>query len=282
MEGARGSILFMPGRGDAYEKYLETLEHWRRQGWRVSAADWRGQAGSGRLGLDGRIGHVADFAIWIADLAALWANWSKGRAGPLVLAGHSMGGHLVLRALADGVLHPTPAAAALSAPMLGFLPESVPLVLKQGLARFMNAIGDPRRPAWKISEKPGQSMAARITLLTHDVERYADEGWWKVKRPELGMGPGSWGWLAAALQSMKAIEAPGYLEKVQVPVWIVATTADRLVGARAIRRAAERLPECELLMMGGEARHEIFREADAVRNRALASLDTFLARVAAG
>jgi lysophospholipase len=27
----RGSLLFMPGRGDAYEKYLETFEHWRRQ-----------------------------------------------------------------------------------------------------------------------------------------------------------------------------------------------------------------------------------------------------------
>ena len=48
----RGALLFMPGRGDAYEKYLETFEHWRRRGWRVSSADWRGQAGSGRLGND--------------------------------------------------------------------------------------------------------------------------------------------------------------------------------------------------------------------------------------
>ena len=48
----RGSLLFMPGRGDAYEKYLETLDHWHRRGWRVTAADWRGQAGSGRLGND--------------------------------------------------------------------------------------------------------------------------------------------------------------------------------------------------------------------------------------
>ena len=32
----RGSLLFMPGRGDAYEKYLETLDHWHRLGWRVT------------------------------------------------------------------------------------------------------------------------------------------------------------------------------------------------------------------------------------------------------
>jgi lysophospholipase len=25
----RGSLLFMPGRGDFYEKYLESLEEWR-------------------------------------------------------------------------------------------------------------------------------------------------------------------------------------------------------------------------------------------------------------
>ncbi|HEU4652039.1 MAG TPA: alpha/beta hydrolase, partial [Croceibacterium sp.] len=65
----RGSLLFMPGRGDAYEKYLETFEHWRRRGWQVTAADWRGQAGSGRLGADAVTGHVDDFAQWTADLS---------------------------------------------------------------------------------------------------------------------------------------------------------------------------------------------------------------------
>ncbi|MEO0871467.1 MAG: alpha/beta hydrolase [Pseudomonadota bacterium] len=43
----RGSILFFPGRGDHYEKYIESLEEWHRAGWRVTASDWRGQAGSG-------------------------------------------------------------------------------------------------------------------------------------------------------------------------------------------------------------------------------------------
>ena len=30
---SRGSLLFLGGRGDAYEKYLETLEYWFGQGW---------------------------------------------------------------------------------------------------------------------------------------------------------------------------------------------------------------------------------------------------------
>src|SRR6218665_336095 len=50
--GGGGGLLFLPGRGDSYEKYLETLDRWHAQGWRVTAVDWRGQAGSGRLGMD--------------------------------------------------------------------------------------------------------------------------------------------------------------------------------------------------------------------------------------
>ena len=67
----RGRLLFLPGRGDFYEKYLEAMGHWQARGWAVTALDWRGQALSGRLGHDPLTGHIADFAIWVADLADL-------------------------------------------------------------------------------------------------------------------------------------------------------------------------------------------------------------------
>lgn len=269
----------MVGRGDAYEKYLETYEHWRGRGWQVSAADWRGQGGSGRLGADAFTGHVGDFAQWVDDLAALWRDWALDHPGKRVLAGHSMGGHLVLRAAADGRLDPAPDGLILSAPMLDVLPEAVPLFARRGLARLMTAVGDPRRPAWKWSERPGEVPPGRQVLLTHDDARYADELWWREHRPELVMGPGSWGWVAASLASTAAIERRAVLEAVRVPVHIVATSADRLVGVRAIRRAAHRLPNCQLTLFGPEARHEILRESDAVRDRALAALDGFLDRL---
>lgn len=277
----RGSLLFMPGRGDFYEKYLETFEHWRLQGWRVTAADWRGQAGSGRLGADMTTGHVEDFAHWVADLAAFWRAWAGERGGPRVLAGHSMGGHLALRAAAEGALDPGPAALVLTAPMLDVLPERVPLALRQIVARAKCATGDPRRPAWKWSERPGEVPAFRQGLLTHDDERYADELWWRSARPELAMGPGSWGWVRGALASIRFLEKPGVLEKVGLPVLIVAAIADRLVGTRAIFRAQARLPRAEALWFGAEAAHEILREVDAVRDRALARIDAFLERVTA-
>ncbi|MFM9701366.1 alpha/beta fold hydrolase, partial [Streptomyces europaeiscabiei] len=60
----RGSLLFLPGRADFYEKYLESLAAWHRAGWQVTALDWRWQAGSGRYRADPRVGDVRDFAVW--------------------------------------------------------------------------------------------------------------------------------------------------------------------------------------------------------------------------
>lgn len=275
----RGAILFMPGRGDAYEKYLASFHHWHDRGWHVSAADWRGQAGSGRLGLDDRTGHVDDFSVWLQDLAAFWADWASDRPGPLVLIGHSMGGHLVLRAVADGLLHPAPAALVLSAPMLDILPARVPAVAKYWFARVRRAMGDRRRPAWKQGEMPLSSVAARQGLLTHDSGCYGDELWWREQRPQIHMGAASWGWIVAALASIRHLKRPRILRCVSVPVFMLATTADRLVSPPAIARAAALLPDAQCLWFGAEAAHEILREAEPVRRRALDGIDAFLDRV---
>jgi lysophospholipase len=275
---AKGAILFFPGRGDFYEKYLDVLDHWHGRGWHVTAADWRGQGASGRLGNDAYTGHIDDFATWVDDLAQLWRQWRAATPGPHVLAGHSMGGHLVLRAAAEGKVDPQ--ALLLTAPMLGFVASRLPVPIMHGAVKLMTALGDPRRPAWKWSEKPGQPPEGREQLLTHDSGRYADELWWREARPELVIGPGSWGWVERAYASIRGLFGPGRLEAVGIPVLILASDADKLVGFEAIARAAARLPDCQLVRFGSESAHEILREADPVRNRALAACDAFLDQIA--
>ncbi|WP_234026972.1 alpha/beta fold hydrolase [Erythrobacter sp. HKB08] len=274
-ETPRGSILFFPGRGDNYEKYLETLHHWHEQGWRVTAADWRGQAGSGRLGQDAVTGHVDDFGDWIDDLAEFWPRWRAETPGPHVLAGHSMGGHLVLRGVVEKRVDPD--GIMLSAPMLGYYGTFLPVGVMRKVAGLIRRFGHPARPAWKWSEKPGEIPVGRINLLTHDKDRYEDELWWREKRPELVMGPGSWGWVEQGYASMQVIFAPGALEAVTIPTLILATSNDKLVDAKAIERAAARLPNCKLVRFGKEAHHEILREVDEVRDRAIGEMDAFLA-----
>lgn len=274
----RGSLLFLPGRGEFYEKYLETLDFWASEGWRVTAIDWRGQGMSGRLGADAVTGHVADFAVWVDDLAAFWAQWRAATPGPHVVVAHSMGGQIALRALAEARIAPD--AAVLTAPMLDVSGPLLPRWLLHAAARVMTLLGDPRRPAWKWSEKPGQVPADRSALLTGDADRYADELWWREHRPEVVMGPASWGWVERAFASMRGLSRPGVLERIRIPILLIAADKDRLVGSRAILRAAARLPAGEVLRFGPEARHELLRESDPVRGRTLAAIDEFLARTA--
>jgi lysophospholipase len=273
----RGSLLFVPGRADFHEKYGETLDGWHAAGWRVTALDWRWQAGSGRYYPDSAIGGVDDFSTWIKDLADFWADWAVASPGPRVLVGHSMGGHLALRAVAQARVRPD--ALVLSAPMLGFV-TPIPPALQGLFGWLMCQIGDPGRPAWNGGERPGDSARTRGFSLTHDPDRYADELWWRMARPELEMGPASWDWVRKAGESMKIVARPGLLESVDVPVQMLAARHDLLVSWPAIRAAAARLPRVELVEFGPEAAHELLREADPVRNRVLAHIDAFLARVA--
>lgn len=272
----RGSILFMPGRGDIYEKYLETLVHWQAQGWNVSSADWRGQGGSGRMSDHQYVGHIQDFTHWIDDIAGLWADWSAARPGPHVVVGHSMGGHLIARAIQEKRIDP--AAAILSAPMLGLKGLGLPMSFGHLVTRVMRNLGKPERPAWKVSEKPASPLAIRQTLLTHDNDRYADELWWWGERPELVMGPASWHWVERAYDSNIRLNAPGQWEAIRIPMLLIGTSADQLVDNKATLAAAARIPGAELLAFGREARHEVLREVDPIRDRVLQTIDDFLAR----
>ncbi|WP_240310947.1 alpha/beta hydrolase [Altererythrobacter sp. ZODW24] len=273
----RGSLLFFPGRGDNYEKYLESLEEWARAGWRVTAADWRGQAGSGRLAGDAVTGHIDDFDTWLRDLGDFWKLWKSEREEPHILAGHSMGGHLVLRGLAEKYVDPD--AMVLSAPMLGFIGR-LPASVMHGGAKLLTKLKGATTPAWKWSEKPGEIPEGRERLLTHDDDRYADELFWREERPQLVMGPGSWGWVERSYASTRALFEPGVLEAINTPVYLLAATDDKLVAFDAIAEAAQRLPNGEMLQFGDEARHEILREVDAVRQRAMDGTAEFLDRVA--
>jgi lysophospholipase len=273
----RGSLLFLGGRGDHYEKYLETFESWRLRGWQVESMDWHGQGGSGRNTLDPHVGHVEDFGIWIDDLAAYATDWSVRSPGPRVIVGHSMGGHLVLRALAESRIAPD--AAILVAPMLGFL-APYPDWLGQKVAALMCRIGNPARAAWKVSEKPGSPMPMRQTLLTHDPARYDDEQYWHDAAPETLLGPASWRWVERAYASFLDLARPGKLEPITTPLLLLATSADRLVDTKAIIRDTARLPNATLHVYGAEAAHELLREADPIRNDALARIDAFLEQAA--
>lgn len=268
----RGSILFQPGRGDIFEKYLETFVHWHRQGWAITSFDWRGQGGSGRLSANPVTGDIDRFETYLDDFGAFWTDWTATAEGPLVVMGHSMGGHLVLRALVEG--RADPAAAVLIAPMLGL---HSPLGAWGGekVAAAMTRLGDPQRLAWKANEIPA-TLDSRQALLTHDPDRYQDEIWWRDHVPELKMGPPSWRWVHRAFESTRLLRTSPRLRTMPVPTLMLVADHDKLVSARAALAITARLPDIEVKRFGRDSAHEILREADSVRDRAIGAIDAFL------
>ena len=268
----RGRLLFLAGRSDVFEKYVEAISHLHAQGWSVTSFDWRGQGGSGRLSANPRVGHCADFAPLVDDLADFWRDWSVPGEGPRAVVAHSMGAYMLMRALVDGRVDP--AAAVLVAPMLGV---RGPLGSRWSgrVARFMAGRGDPARAAWNPSEHP-RAVARRRRLLTHDTSRFQDERWWYDDQPDLRLGPPSWGWIAEAFAATARLREDPALEAVTTPVQMLVATHDRLVDARAALAVAARLPDCTVERFGAECAHEILREADGVRDRAHAAIDGFL------
>jgi lysophospholipase len=265
----RGSLLFAGGRGDFIEKYLEAHHHWHSRGWNVTAFDWRSQGGS-RGDILG--GHLESLDPLVEDLTALIGEWRGGGRGPHVMVAHSMGGHVLLRALAERA--PRLDAAVLVAPMLMINSGALPPFAAGTLASTMSLFGLARLPAWQSSRSPSPAGSFRQRCLTGCPDRYEDELYWWEREPGFNLGAPSWGWLRAAYASCAALTDEA-LARVKVPVLIVATEADRLVSPAAIRDAAGRTPGAELTMFN-RAAHEILREADEVRLAAFERIDSFL------
>ena len=268
--GNRGSMLFLNGRGDFIEKYLEVIIHWHGSGWNVAGFDWRGQGGSGRMLADPLICHQTDFDILVGDLAGFVDQWIAETPAPHVIVAHSMGAHLTLRMLAKrphGI-----DAAVLSSAMVGIRVKGVPPWLVGGLARCAVAIGLSDR---RISHRDIGDVGGRMTSCP---DRRADKLWWKATKPEIASGVPSWSWVRAAFASIARLP-DAMLATIRTPILLVAARGDPIVDVGAIERAAKVLPCAELTIIEGGG-HEIMREADARRLPLLARIDAFLSRFA--
>lgn len=266
-----GSLLYINGRSDFIEKYLEVYADFRARGWAVTTFDWRGQGGSRGPGEE-RL--EASFDPFVEDLGALLDEWLRTTPGPHVALAHSMGGHLLLKVIIDR--KPALDAAILTAPMLNVNSKPIPIRIAPDIADTMYWLGLGRMRMWKVPPAMLAPGGRRNRNLTHSAERYADELFWWQERPDFNTGAPSFGWMRAAFRSRAATFTPEKLAQVDLPILVIAAEKDRLVSADAIREAAALLPHAELEMMP-DAAHEILRDSDEIRARAYARIDAFLA-----
>ena len=83
-------------------------------------------------------------------------------------------------------------------------------------------------------------------------------------------------------ETLGRLRADPRLKTLAVPLLFVIPENDKLVAPKAAYGVAATLPDAQVARFGKEAAHEILREVDAVRNRAIGAIDAFLAQRAGG
>jgi alpha-beta hydrolase superfamily lysophospholipase len=167
---ARGTVLVVHGLGEHIGRYEAVARRLNDAGWRVVGHDQRGHGASG-----GDRGRLADDTSLLQDLALVIDATRERVPGPLVLLGHSMGGLVAARFVAEG-LAPTPAkwwrrvdALVLSSPALAADTTGAQRATLAVLGRLSPdlAVHNGLQPQW-ISRDPAVVQAYMADPLVHD------------------------------------------------------------------------------------------------------------------
>ncbi|MEI9965098.1 MAG: alpha/beta hydrolase [Caulobacteraceae bacterium] len=271
---ARGGVVLSPGRTEPIEKYFETVGDLTGRGFAVLAHDWRGQGLSRRLLADPLRGHAAGVDDFLDDYATLLDRFEARLPKPWIMLGHSMGGCLNLLSLVRGEARF--AGALLSAPMLAVATGQIPTLIARGLSSLMLRLGHAASYIGAATDPLADHFAAGT--LTHDRARYDRYKAQLNACPALALGGPTWGWLQFAFEAQARLAAPGALERVRIPVALVAAGADRLVINAATRAAAARLADARYVEIPG-AYHEVLMETDAVRAEVWRAFDALAGQV---
>ncbi len=271
----RGSIVLLTGRGEFIDKYAsEVIGQYQARGFVVYAMDWRGQGLSARQLEDRQKGHVDRYETYLSDLQAFLTGVVLPSAPrPIVALTHSMGGHMLLRHLAEQSETTPFAAGILGAPMTGLRHEAIIATILTLLPPV--AAVDER---YFYGSAPFRLIGREFigNKVTHDERRYRFTEAWFGADSRLALGGPTIGWLRQTLRSIKMLAEPGYLERVRTPLLLLTAGQDLLIDGRTHVAAGARLADCRHLVYA-DARHEIMMEVDPIRARFFADIDAFLA-----
>jgi lysophospholipase len=273
---SRGVCVLLDGQTEFLEKYGEVVGELTGRGFAVAALDWRGQGGSMRHVPDALKVHVGDFAEYDDDLESFLEQVVKPLSDrpPIALA-HSMGGHILLRALHD---RPNAfAAAVMTAPMIEADTRGNPAWAVRLICRLHNLRGASTDWVWGMDKRDPLKMSFDDNLVTSDRARFARAQNILAANPNLRTAGPTWGWLEAAYRSMSLVTSPGYAEAIATPVLILGAGRDRIVRTSAERAFARRLVHGSFVAFE-DAGHEIMMESDSIRVRFWSAFDGFVNR----
>jgi alpha-beta hydrolase superfamily lysophospholipase len=245
-----GTVILVHGLGEHAGRYGEVAAHLHQWGFAVRAYDQQGHGQS-----EGARGDMLRPGSLQADLCRVIDDTRQHpslQGTPLILLGHSMGGLVVARTLAEG-LRPVD-AAVLSSPALGAIPNLFQKILLATLPRVVpHLCVDNGVQVDLVSRDPDVVKAYKADALVH-------------RRISAGLAA----WILE--NGEKTLHDAS---KWAVPTWLMYARQDKLVNAQATADFARAAPQAVVQAQCFEAMyHEIFNDPD--RAQVFAALKAWL------
>ncbi|MBI3420185.1 MAG: alpha/beta hydrolase, partial [Proteobacteria bacterium] len=203
---SRGCVIIHIGWGEWLEKYAADAEKWRRRGFETVVLERRGQALSSRFLENRNKAWLPDYSRLVEDFDEFFRQIFDDEHEPLLLCGHSMGAHLLLR----WMLEKRPRVAIKGVILLSPMQRILTPPFSYSMARLITAVammlGLSRHYA------PGQESFDPVktpfagNFITHDEARYDAMVLALRENPLLKSGGVTFGWLQAAFRSAEKLE----------------------------------------------------------------------------
>ncbi len=269
----KGTILVLQGRAEYIEKYYETIEQLRSEGFEVVAFDWRGQGGSDRLLEDPRRGYVDTFDDYVADLESVIDEvLLPDCRAPYYLLAHSTGGLVALTAAIK--IRNKIRRMVLCSPFLGINSRGLPDSWVYFATGAMTALGLGESFVGR-GGTPIENIPYAKNLVTSDTARFMRNRQFVEEHRSLSIGGPTANWVFAAGKAIEQVFDPDFYSRISIPALFVIAGSDQVVDPAAAEQLALRIRTASSLTISG-AKHELFQEQNRYREQALAAFNAFV------
>ena len=276
---SRGRIFVLPGLTEFIEKHEDQTQAFHAMGLDVLTIDWPGQGLSSRLTQHPRLIHSDGFDQHLDAVVAAGqaAGFLDGKL-PVMIFGHSMGGHLGLR-LGDRLRHQfdiAPRGVMLSAPMI--MPPVMPPKFIFAALSFICKLGFARKPVpFQQGFSRNSNFSPKNNLTRNPVGYQLQHDLIRINSDLRTQGP-SFGWVRAAYESCLATTGnQNWMASYAAPVQAHLAGDDTVVGASYSAPCLAQIKGAEIFEYP-DAKHELMLELDDVQDAIWGRLKAFVDR----
>ncbi|MEM9837989.1 MAG: alpha/beta fold hydrolase [Pseudomonadota bacterium] len=264
------TVLFVPGYTSSPELASDFIAKWFALGIEVASIDLPGQGGSVRRDDDAQKTYTGDFSLYGQAVGAGFDHIKARRVseGPLIVAGDSLGGHVILRATADGELEGLDGLFPL---VPGLTPELGPVPV--WLVRWMTkaAIDRGRGTDYMAGEGPWSPDAWDPEVMAYcgrgrEDRIFKNQALFRT-RSDLRVGGASQEFGFGFVRSGRELAKSASLAALAIPVTMVTAGQERVVKtADAEKLCRDGMQNCDLIRIE-DADHCLYLSPERIQDQ---------------